>query len=402
MTFEELNLIPPILRAVKACGYTEPTLIQSQTIPVILDGRDVLGAAQTGTGKTAAFALPILDDIDYVGERAPLALVLTPTRELAHQLAESFNEYGRFIDLKTATLVGGERFGPQLRALTAPPQVVVATPGRLLDHMQRGNVRFDRLRTLVLDEADRMLDMGFIYDVRRIVRRLPRKRQTLFFSATLRPDVESFARDILDKPVRIGVKVDYETADSVEQALYLVDGPRRRQLMVQLLSSAGWDQVLIFTRTRRGAETLTMVLRNKGLNVEEIHGNRSQRERNAALAAFKEGRVPILVATDVASRGLDIRDISHVVNYDMPSNPEEYVHRVGRTGRAGAPGHAVSLVTRDDWHAVREVERATGQKIPRLTIRGFAPTWSEPVHAGPKDWNGKGIKVVYNAFANAS
>ncbi len=401
MRFEELDLAEPVLRAVVACGYTEPTPIQGSTIPEILDGRDLLGAAQTGTGKTAAFALPILDDLDYVGGRGHMVLVLTPTRELAQQVSASFRTYGRYLSVDVATLVGGEGFGKQLQAISRGSQVVVATPGRLLDHLQRGNVRFPELRTLVLDEADRMLDMGFIHDVRRIVRRLPRKRQALLFSATLGPEVEGLARDILHDPVRVGVKPEYQTVDQVDQVLHPVEASHKRRLMLHLLSSDGWDQVLIFARTRRGAETLAMVLRNRGVKVEQIHGDRSQKERNAALSAFKEGRVPVLVATDVASRGLDIRGISHVVNFDMPSNPEEYVHRIGRTARAGASGHAATLVTLEDWATVREIERAIGLEIPRQVVPEFEPPWREPVSSGPRDWDGKGIKVVYSAFGSA-
>jgi ATP-dependent RNA helicase RhlE len=399
MTFKDLDLIPSILRAVEAAGYVEPTPIQARAIPIVLRGEDIMAGAQTGTGKTAAFALPILDDIDYIGGDEPIALVLTPTRELAQQVADSFQTYGRFISVRQAVLVGGASFDNQVRALAAGPQVIVATPGRLLDHLQRGRLHLDSVRTLVLDEADRMLDMGFIHDVKRIIRKLPKKRQTLFFSATLRPDVESLARDILNNPIRVGIKPDYETAEHVRQRLIRVDSARRRQLLAHLLSSEGWDQVLVFTRTRRGAETLTMVLRNKEFSVEEIHGNRSQKERNAALAAFKSGKVAVLVATDVASRGLDIRGISHVVNFDMPNNPEEYVHRIGRTGRAGALGHAVSFVVADDWPLLREIESATGKEIRRTTVPGFEPSWSEPIASGPKDWDGKGVKVVYSAFS---
>lgn len=402
MTFEDLDLIPPILRAVEAAGYKKPTPIQERAIPIVLRGEDIIGAAQTGTGKTAAFALPILDDVDYIGGNEPLALVLTPTRELAQQVADSFETYGRFISVRLAVLVGGASFDKQVRALAAGPQVIVATPGRLLDHLQRGRLQLDSVRTLVLDEADRMLDMGFIHDVKRIIRRVPRKRQTLFFSATLRPDVESLARDILNNPIRVGVKPDYETAEHVRQRVIRVDSARRRQLLAHLLTTEGWDQVLVFTRTRRGAETLTMVLRNRGFQVEEIHGNRSQKERNAALDAFKSGKVTVLVATDVASRGLDIRGISHVVNFDMPNNPEEYVHRIGRTGRAGATGYAVSFVVADDWPLLREIEQVTSKEIRRTTVAGFEPTWSEPIASGPKDWDGKGVKVVYSAFSGSA
>ena len=400
MRFDELSLVEPLLRAVDDCGYSEPTPIQEATIPAILDGKDLLGAAQTGTGKTAAFALPILDDLDYAGGREHYVLVLTPTRELAQQVSESFTTYGRHLDIDVGTLVGGEGFGKQLKQLARRSQVIVATPGRLLDHIQRGNVRFPNLRTLVLDEADRMLDMGFIHDVRRIVRRLPKERQTLLFSATLRPDVQGLARDILRDPVRIGVTPDYETAEQVTQMLHPVESAAKRRLVLHLLAGHGWDQVLIFARTKRGAETLAMVLRNGGVSVEQIHGDRSQKERNAALAAFKQGRVPVLVATDVASRGLDIQGISHVVNFDMPGSPEEYVHRIGRTGRAGAPGEAATLVTYDDWPLVREIERAIGKKIDRRIIPEFAPSWREPVNVGPRDWDGKGIKVVYKAFGS--
>ena len=402
MTFSDLNLYAPILKAIEDSGYEIPTPIQFSTVPVVLDGVDLLASAQTGTGKTAAFAWPILDDVsqfDYPTE--PLALVLTPTRELAHQVAKSFATYGKYCETGVVSLVGGESIVRQQDELKRRPHVVVATPGRLLDHMERRNVRFTQLRTLVLDEADRMLDMGFIADVMRIARALPRQRQTLFFSATLSPEVETLARDLLHKPERVGIALTFKASDKVAQVLHPVDSPDKRMLMLHLLEQEEMEQVLVFARTRRGAERLATVLRSRRVSVDEIHGDRSQRERNEALEAFKSGRVRVLVATDVASRGLDIQGISHVVNYDMPGTAEEYVHRIGRTGRAGATGHAVSFVSGDDWNLVREIEVAIERKIPRELVSGFYPTQPEPARVGPEDWDGKGVRVVYSAWGSS-
>ena len=400
MTFDDLGLAGPLLDAIEDAGYDTPTPVQEQSIPIILDGIDLLGCAQTGTGKTAAFALPILDDLDGRSGDGPLALVLTPTRELAFQVAKNFEAYGRYLpELSVVAIVGGDSMPKQIQKLKAGARIVVATPGRLLDHLQRGNVRFPDLRTLVLDEADRMLDMGFIHDVKRIIRQVAKNRQTLLFSATLTPDIESLARDLLYEPEHVGIALQTVTADTVRQVLHPVDSGRRRAMLAWLLEDESMQQVLVFTRTRRGADTLARVLENQRVSVTLIHGERRQSERNAALEAFKNGDVRVLVATDIASRGLHIDGISHVINYDIPLSPDDYVHRVGRTGRAGAEGSAITLVTAEDWEVVREIESAIGRAIPRETIPRFEPRHREPIHTGPKDWDGRSVKVVYNSFS---
>lgn len=400
MTFEDLGLAGPLLDAVEDVGYEIPTPVQEQSIPIILDGIDLLGCAQTGTGKTAAFALPILDDLDGRSGNGPLALVLTPTRELAFQVTKNFETYGRYLpDISVVAIVGGDNMNKQIQKLKAGARIVVATPGRLLDHLQRGTVRFPDLRTLVLDEADRMLDMGFIHDVKRIIRQVAKNRQTLLFSATLTPDIENLARDLLYEPEHVGIALQTATADTVRQVLHPVDSGRRRSMLAWLLADESMEQVLVFTRTRRGADTLARVLENQRVSVTLIHGERRQSERNAALEAFKNGKVRVLVATDIASRGLHIDGISHVINYDIPLSPDDYVHRVGRTGRAGAEGSAITLVTAEDWDIVREIETAIGRSIPRETIPEFEPLHREPVRTGPKDWDGRTVKVVFNSFS---
>jgi ATP-dependent RNA helicase RhlE len=363
MRFEDLRLIEPLLRAVRSSGYDTPTPIQATAIPHILDGKDVLGSAQTGTGKTAAFALPILQRLSETtgprnGQRTKIrALVLAPTRELAQQIHDSFATYGRHLHLRGAVIYGGVGQGNQVRALRSGIDILVATPGRLLDLMGQGCLSLASIETLVLDEADRMLDMGFMPDVRRILSHVPAKRQTLMFSATMPPPIRKLADDILDKPVPVEVARVSAAAATVEQFVYHVEKPDKPMLLTSLLATTPHSRALIFTRTKHGADKLMKHLLRAGLRVAAIHGNKSQGARTRALAEFRSAKTPVLIATDIAARGLDVDDISHVFNYDLTADPETYVHRVGRTGRAGASGTAVSFCSSDERGSLRAIER---------------------------------------------
>jgi ATP-dependent RNA helicase RhlE len=379
MTFAELDLVEPLLRAVRAEGYTEPTPIQARGIPPVLAGRDLCGVAQTGTGKTAAFALPILQRLmtraasraDAPGRgratsRPIRALVLSPTRELAAQIGESFAAYGRHADLRHAVIFGGVGQDAQTRALRAGLDILVATPGRLLDLMGQQLVKLEQLEVFVLDEADRMLDMGFIHDVRRVIAALPRKRQTLFFSATMPQEIEELSASILTDPVRVEVTPSATTVDTVTQRLYFVEKGDKRALLEWLLSDAAITRALVFTRTKHGANRVVEQLA-KGrppVRAEAIHGNKSQNARERALSNFKRGMTRVLVASDLAARGIDVEGISHVINYDLPNVPESYVHRIGRTARAGASGIALSFCDRDEREYIVEIERLIRQHIP--------------------------------------
>jgi ATP-dependent RNA helicase RhlE len=362
-SFQELNLVAPLLRAVAQEGYTTPTPIQTQAIPHVLAGRDLLGCAQTGTGKTAAFALPILQRLERPG-RALRTLILTPTRELASQIGESFATYGRFLGLRHAVIFGGVGQDAQTRSLRSGIDVLVATPGRLLDLMQQGFVDYSSLEIFVLDEADRMLDMGFIHDVKRVIAALPRQRQTLLFSATMPRDIEDLARSILKNPIRVAVAPPATTAEKVEQRLYYVEKADKRALLQQVLSDPGITRALVFTRTKHGANRVAEQLEKARIPAAAIHGNKSQNARERALAAFKKGQVRVLVATDIAARGIDIEEISHVINYEIPNVPETYVHRIGRTARAGASGIAFSFCEAEEREFIRDIEKLTGLKIP--------------------------------------
>ncbi|HXU13379.1 MAG TPA: DEAD/DEAH box helicase [Candidatus Binatia bacterium] len=389
MTFSELGLAPEIARAVLEKGYEAPTPIQAGTIPGVLSGKDLIGCAQTGTGKTAAFTLPILHRL-RAGTRGKLrALILTPTRELALQITDSLKAYGRHVHLDTAVVHGGVGHQPQESKLRRGVDILVATPGRLLDHMGRGYVDFRALEVLVLDEADRMLDMGFIRDVRRIVAALPARRQTLMFSATMPDEIRRLSKEILRDPVNVEVAPRRSApAAGVRQTLLPVDTSRKRELMAHLLETEARGLTLVFTRTKHGANKLARHLEGRGHSVALLHGNRSQSQRNQALAAFKGKRARVMVATDIAGRGIDVEGIAHVVNYDLPNVPEDYVHRIGRTARAGASGDALSLVSPEDHPHVRGIETLIGAKIERRVVQGFAETKaaSQPLGQGAPAW----------------
>ncbi|QDE69090.1 MULTISPECIES: DEAD/DEAH box helicase [Myxococcus] len=368
MTFDELQLHDTLLRAVKAEGYTTPTPIQQKAIPHALTGRDVLGVAQTGTGKTAAFALPILQRLSAKapagGARPVRCLVLTPTRELAGQVGDSFGTYGKGLPLRHAVIFGGVGQNPQVQALRNGVDVLVATPGRLLDLMEQGFVSLRSLEVFVLDEADRMLDMGFIHDVRRVIKALPPKRQTLFFSATLPPDIVDLARSILTDPIRVEVTPASSTAETVSQQVYFVEREQKRGLLTHLLKEGNIHRALVFTRTKHGANRVAKQLEGAGVSSAAIHGNKSQNARERALDEFRSGTLRVLVATDIAARGIDIDGLSYVVNYDLPNVPEQYVHRIGRTGRAGASGTAVSFCDAEERAYLRDIERTIRRNVP--------------------------------------
>lgn len=370
MTFQELELIEPILRALKTEGYTQPTPIQEQSIPLVLQRRDLLGCAQTGTGKTAAFAIPILQILYKEEHAAPQgprlikSLILTPTRELAIQIGESFEAYGRHTGLKFTVVFGGVSQGPQTTALRAGVDVLIATPGRLLDLMDQGFIKLQHLKIFVLDEADRMLDMGFINDVKKIIHKIPAKRQTLFFSATMPPEIQKLANTILSNPVKVEVTPVSSTAEKVEQAVYLVDKKDKRALLIHLLQDRAIVSALIFTRTKHGADKVMKDLVRAGISAQAIHGNKSQSQRQNALNNFKAKKTRVLVATDIAARGIDIDELSHVINFELPNIPESYVHRIGRTGRAGASGIALSFCDEEEKEYLRDINKLIGRPVP--------------------------------------
>jgi ATP-dependent RNA helicase RhlE len=380
-SFSELNLRPELLRAIEEQGYTEPTPIQVQAIPLVLEGRDVLGGAQTGTGKTAGFGLPLLQRLmphantSASPARHPVrALILTPTRELAAQVEESLRVYGKHTGLRTTVIFGGIDMQPQTEALRRGVEVLVATPGRLLDHVQQRTLSLNQVEIFVLDEADRMLDMGFIPDVKRIINLLPARRQNLLFSATLTEEIRNLADSFLSQPVSVQVARKNATAESVKHVAILVARERKRELLGYLVQTRDLRQVLVFCATRLGANRLAYQLNRDGVQASAIHGDKSQLERMQALAEFKDGKVRVLVATDVAARGLDIEDLPHVVNFDLPNAPEDYVHRIGRTGRAGATGEAISLVSAEEHERLEAIERVVMKlRIPREIIPGFEP-----------------------------
>lgn len=375
MSFDHLGLSEPLLRAVREQGYTSPSPIQAQAIPVVLEGRDLMAAAQTGTGKTAGFTLPLLQQMqgETAGPRQIRALVLTPTRELAAQVGESVADYGRHLGLRSAVVFGGVNINPQIRTLAAGVEILVATPGRLLDLCGQGALQLDAVHWLVLDEADRMLDMGFIHDIRKVLARLPKQRQTLLFSATFSPEIRRLARGLLKDPVEVDVAPRNSTVESIDQRVHPVDQAAKADLLATLIHQGDWQQVLVFTRTKHGANRLTRRLENNGITAAAIHGNKSQNARTRALAEFKSGEVRALVATDIAARGLDIEQLPQVVNFELPNVPEDYVHRIGRTGRAGARGRAVSLVSADEQRLLRGIERLIRQELKQEVVAGFEP-----------------------------
>jgi ATP-dependent RNA helicase RhlE len=394
MRFEDLALIEPLVRAVRSEGYAEPTPIQEQAIPQVLAGRDLLGCAQTGTGKTAAFALPILQRLfeqhpprsepHGAAPRPIRVLVLSPTRELASQIGDSFATYGRHLGFRHTVIFGGVGQDAQTRALRRGVDILIATPGRLLDLMGQGFVRFDRLEVLVLDEADRMLDMGFIHDVERVIAALPRRRQTLFFSATLPRDIQELARHILSHPVRVEVTPQATTVEAIAQSVYFVETSQKRALLEHLLADPTIARVLVFTRTKHGANRLARLLERAGLRASAIHGNKSQSARERALDEFKGGDVRVLVATDIAARGLDVEGITHVINYDLPNVPESYVHRIGRTARAGASGVAIALCDGSEREYLRDIQQLIRMEIPVVREHPFAGASGPARREGPE------------------
>ncbi len=375
MSFDTLGLSADILRAVADQGYTRPTPIQRQAIPVVLRGRDLLAGAQTGTGKTAGFTLPMLELLSRsspMGGRRPVrALVLTPTRELAAQVGESIATYGRHLPLRATTVFGGVKINPQIERLRRGVDILVATPGRLLDHAQQRTVDLSQVEILVLDEADRMLDMGFIHDIRKVLRLLPVKRQNLLSSATYSQEIKRLASDLLERPEVIEVARRNPAAETVAQVVHPVDRERKRELLSHMIGAQDWRQVLVFTRTKHGANRLAQQLERDGLSAAAIHGNKSQGARTRALAGFKKGEVRVLVATDIAARGLDIEQLPHVVNFELPNVAEDYIHRIGRTGRAGKEGRALSLVCVDEHGLLRDIERLLKREIPREVVPGY-------------------------------
>ena len=376
MLFKDLNLIEPILRALNTEGYSTPTPIQEQSIPVALAGRDLLGCAQTGTGKTAAFAIPILQHL-YAeksnGQRTKgiRALILTPTRELAIQIDESIAAYGRHLGLKHLVVFGGVSQHPQTAALRSGTDILIATPGRLLDLMQQGYISLSNIEIFVLDEADRMLDMGFIHDVKKVIAKLPSKRQTLFFSATMPNEIATLADSILNEPVRVEVTPVSSTAQTIQQSMFFVEKTDKKHLLLHLLKDRSIERVLVFARTKHGSDKVVKDLANHGVPAEAIHGNKSQNARQRALSNFKSGATRVLVATDIAARGIDVDNLTHVINYELPNVPETYVHRIGRTGRAGASGTAFSFCDREEREFLRDIQKLIGNSIPVVNEHPF-------------------------------
>ena len=381
MHFTDLGLPEALLKAVTQQGYDTPTPIQEQAIPAILRGQDVMAAAQTGTGKTAGFTLPLLARLSQ-GQQAPAnqarALVLTPTRELAAQVHDSVTNYGQFLPLKSTVVFGGVKINPQMMKLRRGVDILVATPGRLLDLYNQNAVKFSQLEILVLDEADRMLDMGFIIDIKKILKLLPKKRQNLLFSATFSNEIRDLAKGLVNNPVEISVSPRNTTVKSVEQWICPVDKKQKSPLLCHLINDNQWHQVLVFSRTKHGANKLVRQLEATGLRAAAIHGNKSQGARTKALANFKDNTTQVLVATDIAARGIDIDQLPYVINFDLPNIPEDYVHRIGRTGRASATGHAISLVCADEFPYLSDIEHLTGELIERRVIEGFEPTHELP------------------------
>nr|WP_320116479.1 DEAD/DEAH box helicase [uncultured Desulfuromonas sp.] len=385
--FNDLGLSAELLRAVADQGYSEPTPIQAQAIPAVLNGGDILAAAQTGTGKTAGFTLPVLQRLSETplsAERRPVrALVLTPTRELAAQVGASVSDYGKYLPLRSAVVFGGVKINPQISQLRKGVDILVATPGRLLDHVAQKTVDLSKVDILILDEADRMLDMGFIRDIRKILALLPTQRQNLLFSATFSDDIKRLADSLLKTPTLIEVARRNTASEQVEQRVHLIEKSRKRELLSHMIGSQNWQQVLVFTRTKRGANRLAQQLEKDGLKSTAIHGNKTQGARTKALADFKAGRARVLVATDIAARGLDIDQLPHVVNYELPDVPEDYVHRIGRTGRAGREGKAISLVCSEEKKQLRDIEKLLKRPITKEVVAGYEVSATDKATARP-------------------
>lgn len=376
MSFQSLGLSQPLLKAISNKGYTEPSPIQAKAIPPILEGSDVLASAQTGTGKTAGFTLPMLQLLsqkELLRKRPVRALILTPTRELAAQVFENVKEYSEFLDLRSAVIFGGVNQKPQVSKLRQGVDILVATPGRLLDLENQGFLNLSKIDFFVLDEADRMLDMGFLRDIEKIMRLLPNKRQNLMFSATFSRDIKKLAHGILERPVQVEATPENTTVEAISQKVYRVAKDKKTGLIIKLISEGNWKQVLVFTRTKHGANRLTKKMISAGITAAPIHGNKSQGARTRALSGFKDGSIKVLVATDIAARGLDIPLLPHVINFELPNISEDYVHRIGRTGRAGANGQAISLVSADETTYLRDIEKLIGEKIEVEIVTGFEP-----------------------------
>jgi ATP-dependent RNA helicase RhlE len=389
MSFNNLGLSAPLLKAIKEQGYSEPTPIQKQAIPVILDRKDILAGAQTGTGKTAGFTLPMLELLSRAkptkGKRHVKALILTPTRELAAQVAQSVELYGKHLPFKSCVIFGGVKINPQIVQLRKGMDIVIATPGRLLDHVSQKTIDLSKVDFLILDEADRMLDMGFINDIKKVLAILPLQRQNLLFSATYSDEIKKLSDRLLNSPTLIEVARANTSSEIVKQAVYHVDKTRKRELLTHLIQEGKWKQVLVFTRTKHGANRLAGQLDKDGITSAAIHGNKSQNARTKALADFKKGEVRVLVATDIAARGIDIDQLPHVVNYELPNVSEDYVHRIGRTGRAGNEGEAISLVCVDEHEYLANIEKLIKKDIPKVWLKGFKPDPSikaEPINQG--------------------
>ncbi|MDY0403572.1 DEAD/DEAH box helicase [Sulfurovum sp.] len=389
MSFSTLGLSQPLLKAIQETGYTKPTPIQAQAIPLIIQKKDVLAAAQTGTGKTAGFTLPLLEVLSQskpnMNKYQIRALVLTPTRELAIQVHESVKNYGKHLPYRMAVIYGGVGINPQLAAIRKGVEIVIATPGRLLDIAGQKGIDFSKLECLILDEADRMLDMGFINDIKRLMKLMPKERQTLLFSATFSPEIKKLASSLLNAPALVEVARENSTGEQIAQVVHFVDKHRKRELLSQLIKTKKWEQVLVFTRTKHGANRLTKQLEESGIKAAAIHGNKSQGARTKALASFKAKEIQVLVATDIAARGIDIDQLPHVVNFELPNVPEDYVHRIGRTGRAGNVGEAVSLVCVDELDLLANIEKLIKSEIKKVDIPAFAPDpniKAEPIQKG--------------------
>ncbi|MBP7470471.1 MAG: DEAD/DEAH box helicase [Flavobacterium sp.] len=388
MSFNSLGLSDALLKAISKKGYTTPSPIQQKAIPPILEGKDVLASAQTGTGKTAGFTLPILQILSqgkHLSHRPIRALILTPTRELAAQIYDNIQEYGEFLDLRSAVIFGGVNQNPQTAQIRRGLDILVATPGRLIDLQNQGLVSLSKVEILVLDEADRMLDMGFLRDIERLIKLLPSKRQNLLFSATFSKDIKKLAMGILHHPVQVEATPENTTVDAIIQKIYPCAKEKKTELIIKLITEGNWKQILVFTRTKQGANKLTEAMISSGIKAAAIHGNKGQGARTKALAGFKDGSLTALVATDIAARGLDIPLLPHVINFELPNIPEDYVHRIGRTGRAGASGEAISLFSPDETVFLRDIEKLVGLKLPKENIAGFEPdpnASKEPIKQG--------------------
>lgn len=403
MTFKELKLIPPILSALSELGYEQPTSIQSQAIPIALRGQDVLGSAQTGTGKTAAFAIPILQHLQNnhkPSQRKIRSLIVTPTRELAIQIGESFSDYGKHLKIRNTVIFGGVNQNSQTRALNGGVDVLIATPGRLLDLMDQGYISLKNIEYFVLDEADRMLDMGFIHDIKKIISRLPKKRQSMFFSATMPPKIKALSEQILFQPKMVAVDPVSSTAETIQQYLYYTNKPDKLSLLLHILKDEQMDQVLLFSRTKHGANKIVKKLQKQKISCAAIHGDRSQNQRQKALKEFKEGKIRILVATDIAARGIDIDKLQYVINYDVPNEPETYVHRIGRCGRAGEEGIALSISEPEENVYVRDIEKLTKQSLEQVKDHPFPQTDKPMTPAEKKEFEKEKQRRKQEFFQN--